>query len=301
MKRLSSAAATVLVLAASLFAQTTGPSVTAEMRQTANDAYQKGDWAAAAAAYERILSLDHANVGARYRLGLSLLSLNKLDEARTNLETAFTASPNPFFAHALARAYARGGNREKAFEVLEKSLTLGGILPETLKSEKDFASFAADSRFTDLVRKSDLAVNPCKASPEFRQFDFWVGEWDAKNAQGLTVGTSSIQLILGECVIFENWNTPVNSGKSFSIFDAKDKRWHQSWVDDKGTRTEYVGDLVDGKMVLVAETSIAGKAALAKMTYTKLANGDVRQFGENSADGGKTWKPSFDFTYVRKK
>jgi hypothetical protein len=36
------------------------------------------------------------------------------------------------------------------------------------------------------------------------------------------------------------------------------------------------------------------------MTYTKLPRGEVRQFGENSADGGKTWTTSFDLIYARK-
>jgi hypothetical protein len=54
-------------------------------------------------------------------------------------------------------------------------------------------------------------------------------------------------------------------------------------------------------LVYVADTVIAGKKALAKMTFSKLANGDVRQLGENSTDEGKTWTVTFDFTYVRKK
>ena len=33
------------------------------------------------------------------------------------------------------------------------------------------------------------------------------------------------------------------------------------------------------------------------MTYTPAGDGAVRQFGETSDDGGKTWSPSFDFIY----
>jgi hypothetical protein len=33
------------------------------------------------------------------------------------------------------------------------------------------------------------------------------------------------------------------------------------------------------------------------MSYSQNADGSVRQFGEQSTDGGKTWSPSFDFTY----
>lgn len=273
----------------------------AQMKQEANAFYQKQDWQNAAEAYEKILRLEEANVGARYRFGVSLLNLNKTAEARTHLEKVFTIAPNPIFALALARVYARVNEKEKAFEVLEKSTTIGGIAPDALTAEKDFAAWKDEPRFKDLVKKSDLAVNPCKAKPEFRQFDFWIGEWDAKNTQGLTVGSSSIQLILNQCTIFENWSTPVSSGKSFSIFNSADNKWHQSWVDDKGTFTHYIGEFTGDKMILVAESAAGGKKTLLKMTFSKLANGDVRQFGENSADDGKTWTPAFDFTYTRKK
>lgn len=275
--------------------------ITPEMRAAANDAYQKQDWKNAAAAYEKIVKAEEKNVGARYRYGVSLLESGDNLNALSQLEIVFASSPNPIFALALARSYARNGNKAKAYETLERSITLGGIAPETLNAEVDFASFKTETRFVEIIKRSDMAVNPCKASPEFRQFDFWIGEWDAKNAQGVTVGSSSIQLILGQCVIFENWSTPVSSGKSFNIFDATDKKWHQTWVSDKGVLTRYVGGLVDGKMILDSEAMVNGKKTINRMTFSKLADGSVRQHGETSADEGKTWTTSFDFTYVRKK
>ena len=271
-----------------------------EMRAAANDAYQKQDWAAAAAAYEKIVKLEGQNPNARYRLGLSLLNLKQNAEALVHLEASMSISPNPVFAMAVARAYARTGKTEKVYETIEKSLTLGGIAPESLTSETDFFAIKTEPRFVELVKKSDLAVHPCKAKSEFRQFDFWIGEWLPKNPQGVTVGTSSIQLILGDCVVFENWSTPVSSGKSFNVFDVRDGKWHQTWVDNKGLITHYVGGLVDGKMILVANTIVNGQKTLAKMTFAKLENGDVRQHGENSTDNGKTWNTTFDFIYVRK-
>ncbi len=305
MKNLVGLVFILLILVNFVSAQQTSPNqnsgAAAQMKQEANNFYQKQDWQNAAREYEKIVKLEEANVGARYRFGISLLNLGKNAEAQTHLEKVFTASPNPIFALALARVYALSGNKEKAYEVLDKSTTMGGIQPQTLSDEKDFAAFKDEPRFKDLVQKSDIAVNPCKAAPEFRQFDFWIGEWDAKNLQGLTVGSSSIQIILGQCVILENWSTPVSSGKSFNIYDANDKKWHQTWVDDRGTFTHYIGELKDGKMIYVADTIIGGKKSLAKMTFSKLANGDVRQFGENSSDDGKTWTTAFDFTYTRKK
>lgn len=280
----------------------TSTGVTPDMRKEANTFYQAQDWTKAAAAYEKIVALEATNANANYRLGMSLLALNKNDEARPHLESAFTTAPNSFNALALARAWARAGDKPKALEVLGKGTATGGIAPETLNSEKDFALWKNDPTFIEVVRKNDLAVNPCKASPEFRQFDFWIGEWEAKTPQGQPGGTSSVQLILGQCIIFENWTgVGGSSGKSFNIYDTNDKKWHQTWVDDKGTFTHYIGNLINGDMVITADTVIAGKKTLARMTFTPLAGGDVRQHGENSTDEGKTWATSFDLIYSRKK
>ncbi len=277
------------------------PAVTPEMRAEANKFYQAQDWQNAARSYENLTKLEPSNANAKYRYGVSLLGLNKTEEARAQLEKAFEMAPNAIFAQFLAKAYARAGNRDKVYETLEKSLPLGGIAPETLSLDKDFDSLKNEQKFKDLLLKEDIAQNPCKGGPEFRQFDFWIGEWDAKNPQGVTSGSSSIQSILGSCVILENWSTPVMNGKSFNIYDATDKKWHQTWVDDKGTFTHYIGELKDGKLVYVADTIQSGKKTLARMTFSKLPNGDVRQFGENSTDDGKTWTTSFDLTYSRKK
>lgn len=278
-----------------------GSGITPEMRAAANDAYQKQDWNASAASYEKIVKAEEKNAGAHYRLGVSLLNLDRAKDAQPHLETAMNISPNAIFAFALARAYARNGGKGQMYGVLEKSIPLGGISATSINNEKDFAAFKAEPKFIDYVKKLDAAANPCKARPEFREFDFWIGEWLPKNPQGVTVGTSSIQLILGDCIIFENWDTPASSGKSFNLFDTRDNKWHQTWVDARGTMTHYVGGLQDGKMVLISESVSNGKKTLNRMTYSKLAEGNVRQHGESSVDDGKTWTTTFDFTYVRKK
>ena len=56
-------------------------------------------------------------------------------------------------------------------------------------------------------------------------------------------------------------------------------------------------------MVLTtANKSLAdGKQLMQRMTFTKLGNDKVRQHGENSNDGGKTWTTSFDLEYRRRK
>ena len=143
------------------------------------------------------------------------MNIAKNEDALRVLQIANMISPNPIYAFAVARAHARLNNKAKVYEVLETTLPMGGLQASQLEAESDFKDIRSEPRFVEVVKKCDIAANPCKQAAEFRQFDFWIGEWLPKNAQGVTVGTSSIQLILVTCVIFENWNTPISSGKSF--------------------------------------------------------------------------------------
>jgi hypothetical protein len=138
---------------------------------------------------------------------------------------------------------------------------------------------------------------PCASQPEFRQFDFWLGEWEVK-VNGNPAGTNSVQLILDKCVIFENWTGARGlNGKSFNIYNAAKKQWQQFWADDRGNVLELAGEFKDGAMHL---SGAQGKT-LQRITWTPLPEGNVRQLWESSNDNGKTWNVAFDGLYLRKK
>ena len=140
-------------------------------------------------------------------------------------------------------------------------------------------------------------------APEYRQFDFWLGEWrvfrTAKPAE--SVGSSLIESVYNGCGIRENWRPfSMMTGGSLSSFDRRDGHWHQTWIDSSAARVEFAGGETDGKMVLTGlwrDYAGPGKDALVRMTYSRLASGEIRQLGEKSSDGGTSWRPGFDFTY----
>ena len=107
MKKFISTIIFALVISLPAFAQTTNDA-TAKLKQEANDFYQKQDWQKSADAYEKIVKLEEANVGARYRLGFSLLNLGKTTEART-------ASRKCFQGFAECGFRARAGSRLCSF------------------------------------------------------------------------------------------------------------------------------------------------------------------------------------------
>jgi hypothetical protein len=153
------------------------------------------------------------------------------------------------------------------------------------------------------------AQKPCSL-PVFRQFDFWVGEWEAFAPNGNKGGDSKISIILDSCVILEEWTSAgvqqglIFSGKSFNMYNVATKQWQQTWVDNTGNTTEFLrGEGADGKIVYYADkvTGPDGKNFMRRLTFTKLSNDKVRQFGEMSNDEGKTWVVEYDLEYRRKK
>ena len=144
---------------------------------------------------------------------------------------------------------------------------------------------------------AEAAAKPC-ASPEHRQFDFWVGDWDVTRPDGHIAGHNRITPILGGCALREEWTgAQGNQGTSLNAYDGDSHRWRQTWVDQGGTVLLLAGRLEDGKMILQSGEG----ASRQRITWTPLADGRVRQLWDSSSDGGKTWKVEFDGIYAKKK
>jgi hypothetical protein len=112
-----------------------------------------------------------------------------------------------------------------------------------------------------------------------------------------------VQNIVDGCVIFENWSGNLgHTGKSFNFYDKDVDAWRQVWVADSGRVADYVGRLDGAVMRFTAEVKQPdGSRAMQKMSFTPIAGGRVRQYWEQSTDGGKSWSPLFEGIYSRKK
>ncbi|MCI0488124.1 MAG: tetratricopeptide repeat protein [Blastocatellia bacterium] len=274
----------------------------ADALKEANDLFQAQDWAKAAKAYESITKEQPSNGIAWYRLGYALHAMGKYDGAVEAYQKVIAIRSNPLAIYNLACAYSRLNEKDKAFEWLNKLLQTGFKASQPLKTDEDFANLRSDPRFKELVATAEKKDRPCAFSPQSRQFDFWVGEWNVENPQGQRVGTNSVQLILGDCVVFENWTGGSGgSGKSFNFYNAATGKWQQTWVDDVGSVLEFTGEFKDGAIRYTAETPLQGGGkTLHRLTFFPISKDHVRQLWEQSTDGGKTWAVAFDGQYKRK-
>ncbi len=156
---------------------------------------------------------------------------------------------------------------------------------------------------------TSFSQKPC-SRPEYRQFDFWIGEWEAFGLNGQKAGDSKISLMLDSCVILEEWTSAaVNrglryAGKSFNTYNTTTKQWQQTWVDNAGGSNEYLlGRFEDNQIVFSSSPFKFSKDTMAirKMTFTNLDPATLRQHGQLSKDNGNTWATEYDLEYRRKK
>ncbi|HET9481013.1 MAG TPA: tetratricopeptide repeat protein [Candidatus Polarisedimenticolia bacterium] len=272
--------------------------------RSADQVFQSGDWAAAVVAYEPITRATPSDAQAWYRLGFALHSLARYAEAVPAFEKAHALSPAQNTAYNLACALARLGRSDKSLERLEEASGLGFLPPGQVASDPDLDSLRAEPGYERLMTKLQAAAFPCRTRSEARQFDFWIGEWEVRNPAGQLAGDSSIQLILGDCVILENWTGRGGmSGKSINVYNGTLGYWQQTWVNDKGNVTEFRdGKYEEGRMQFLADVREAdGSQGRRRLTFFNLGPDRVRQFSEQSRDGGRTWAVEYDLTYVRKK
>lgn len=144
---------------------------------------------------------------------------------------------------------------------------------------------------------------PCLDDPRFAEFDFWVGEWDVHTADGTLAGTNVITREEKGCVIVERWTGESGgTGMSINYFDHANGEWVQVWNSSGGAQIDIRGNLTEDGMLLTGSIHYVARSMTADFRglWTPLADGRVRQYFEQSTDGGETWQPWFEGFYSRK-
>lgn len=137
------------------------------------------------------------------------------------------------------------------------------------------------------------------AAPEYHQFDFWIGDWDAfESGSPAPVARTKVDSILDGCVLREEYqDTSGHKGQSFTIYDASRKVWHQTWVTNRGELLMIEGKFEGSEIVLNgSDRTSDGKERLVRGTW-KPVDGGVREFAITSVDGGKSWTDWFDLMF----
>ncbi|MCY7297152.1 hypothetical protein [Alteromonas sp. a30] len=150
---------------------------------------------------------------------------------------------------------------------------------------------------------SALACNDTR----FSDFDFWVGEWEVRYANGEVAGTNTISPSLNGCALEEHYVAANGyEGKSLNTFDQSTQQWHQTWVDNTGLVLQLDGNLSENKMALWGKgLDQSGKLIMHRIVWEKLAvapqgqRPSLTQTWQVSQDQGLSWQTLFEGLYFK--
>lgn len=139
----------------------------------------------------------------------------------------------------------------------------------------------------------------CQDSVPHRQFDFWLGKWEVRDAEGTLQGNNLIESVQMGCVLREQWRSVSGgTGESLNYYSASSGHWRQLWVDAGSSIIDISGGIREGSMVLegTIEYLQSGKVFPFRGTWTPLDDGRVRQFFQQQDPQGQ-WKTWFEGFY----
>jgi tetratricopeptide (TPR) repeat protein len=281
-----------------------GGQVSAEVTsEEAQAAYEAKDWAAAAQAFRALSETMPDSPGVWYRLGISLGHLGRVEEALGSLETAAEkGAPRSFVKSGEAQILAANGSPSRALAALNEAVQAGYSDTDALEAGAEYSSLRELEEFGDILELARRQRYPCEYDQRYRQFDFWIGDWEVFMADGRRAGSNSISKSESGCLLLESWSgASGGSGTSMNFFDAKQGQWVQVWVSGDATLIDIRGGMDEGSMVLTGTIQDAANpdGAPFRGTWTLLDDGRVRQFFEQGSAAEDVWTPWFEGFYVR--
>lgn len=140
----------------------------------------------------------------------------------------------------------------------------------------------------------------CQAA-EYRQLDFWVGDWDV-TSHGHPAGKNLVTTEEAGCLVHEHWTGDEgDTGQSFNFYDRGDRKWHQVWVSSSGNVLDLAGIYAEGTLTYRGRSRRADGTVLEhRLSFHANPDGTVRQLWQTSSDGGATWSENFEGLYRKR-
>lgn len=287
----------LFVLVPSALAQDTSRPTVNEMMSEAQKLSQAGKWDEAAEQWGEITELVPSDPNAAFQHAYALHMGKRFDEAiPAHKRAAEFDAIRPVALYNLACAYALTGKTDQAFDALDDAIQAGFNNPQTMAGDDDLASLRSDPRYPEMMQRVVISTTP----PQYRQLDFWVGQWDVYNRADKLVGHNTLTLADNGFAIHESWTSSTGStGHSINYYHPTTGQWNQLWVSAAGDVLDMSGTFSDGAMRFTGKrVDRNGREFQHRTTLTPLDGGRVRQHIEESSDGGATWKVGFDAVYV---
>jgi hypothetical protein len=139
---------------------------------------------------------------------------------------------------------------------------------------------------------------------EYRQFDFWIGDWDTFEMDapnGPPIARAEITPIVSGCALHERYEQSDGLvGDSILSFDPVRRQWQQTWITNRGSNMVLWGELRDGALVLEGEVHLHDGTTVRQRITWRTEGDAVRESAVLSRDGGASWAPAFDVLFRKR-
>ena len=266
-------------------------------------AFEERRWEDSIVEYRSILSAYPEDRMSWLRIAQAERELGRYEVALTSLDrAAVNLAPEAMVHLERARNLAALGRGDEALTELEAADHVELRARSLLEDASDFDVLRDEPRFQSVYRSVRRRVFPCEGMPEAAQFDFWVGHWEVRGADGLLIGESRVSRDEGGCSVREEWQSGAGgSGTSMSVYLPSRGQWRQVWVGNGGNHFDLVGALVDGEMRMegTIEYFEPENVVAFRGVWSVSPTGVVRQRMEQFDLVSQTWEPWFDGFYRR--
>ena len=201
-----------------------------------------------------------------------------------------------------ARLHTLADDTDKAVAEIESIADSGFTSVGFIVNDPILSTLEGKAGYDRAIAALSRLAYPCEHDEAFREFDFWIGDWVVHGAAGGLAGTNMIERAERGCVLIENWkNTAGGTGMSINYVDKITGEWVQVWNAEGGSQINIRGGMTDDGMLMEGTLHDVGSGTTTpfRALWTLLPDGRVRQFFEQSSDGGETWTTWFEGFYTR--
>jgi hypothetical protein len=136
-------------------------------------------------------------------------------------------------------------------------------------------------------------VSPQCIGDEYRQLDFWLGEWDVfetASPQEPAIAYARVERVAQGCALHELYEqTDGLVGESLLSYDPVRKAWQQTWITNRGSLMALSGNLANGTLVMEGDVHLKDGTSVMQRNTWRQQGETVQETGELSKDGGKSW------------
>ncbi|MDA7978231.1 MAG: tetratricopeptide repeat protein [Pirellulales bacterium] len=235
----------------------------------ARQSYSVRDYKTAVNYFEIVVSATPNDAESWFFLGRSFHQMRMFPQAlEAYQEAARALRYKPLALYQMARVYSLENDAQKALDRLRSAIKAGYRASDP-REDEELVSLRDAAEFADLA----LAARPAGKRPEYRQLDFWRGDWTIHDFNsGEQLAESSTEATSGTFLMLESWQSAgAEYGRRICYYNANETQWVMSVVcPDR--QMELSGGIEDGVLAMKGRMRKTGADEIVPVVLTVVPN-----------------------------